>query len=219
MSRFDTLLFDLDGTLTDSAAGILNCFRHSLGIMGIECPEDMMQFVGPPLYDSFGKLCGHDAERTAEAVRHYRERYSAVGLFENEVYGGVTEMLDRLKSAGLRMAVATSKPEVFAVRILDKFGLSGYFEVIGGGDLEGKRDRKDKVIEYVLGRLGITDRSGVLMIGDRRQDADGAHALGLPCMYALWGYGSREEAHDAAAEYLAGSPQEAAEMIFSDRQH
>ncbi len=214
MSRIHTVLFDLDGTLTDSAPGILNCFRHAITNMGLTEPDDMMQFVGPPLYDSFGKLCGGDPERTAEAVRYYRERYSAVGLFENSVYPGVPQMLDTLGKAGIRMAVATSKPEVFAVKILDKFGLSRYFEVIGGGDLAGRRDRKDKVIRYVLEELGIGGLSGVLMAGDRMQDVIGARAVGLPCLYALWGYGSHAEAAETGAEYLAESPQDAAEIIL-----
>ncbi len=213
--RYKTLLFDLDGTLTDSAEGILNCFEHAIKTLGLEKPDDMKRFVGPPLHDSFGELCGHDAQKTAQAVKLYRERYSTVGLFENSVYDGVREMLETLKSAGLRMAVATSKPEVFAVRILDKFGLSQYFEVTGGGDLEGRRDRKDKVIAYVLEELHITDKSEVLMIGDRRQDVIGAKAHGLPCMYALWGYGSREEALEAGADYIADRPQKAAEYILS----
>ncbi|MBQ9139110.1 MAG: HAD hydrolase-like protein, partial [Ruminococcus sp.] len=124
MNDFNTVLFDLDGTLTDSAPGIINCYRHALNAMGFEEPEDIMRVVGPPLYDSFAELCGMNSEQVQEAVRIYRQRYADTGLFENKVYDGIPEMLKRLKDSGKRLMVATSKPEVFAVRILEKFQLA-----------------------------------------------------------------------------------------------
>ena len=213
MKKYDTLLFDLDGTLTDSAPGILNCARHALKTMGRPEPENMLRFVGPPLIDSFLEFCGMNDEDAHEAVRLYRERYGDVGLFENAVYEGIPEMLEALGKAGYRMAVATSKPEVFAARILDKFGLAKYFEFIGGGLVNGVRNEKDEVIEYVLEQLGQPDRSGVLMIGDRKFDVIGARQTGLDCMYALWGYGGREEAEESEALYISETPQELAEML------
>lgn len=214
---YSTLLFDLDGTLTDSAEGILACVRHALRSMGFEDPPQIMRFIGPPLFESFESFCGMTHEQSVEAVKIYRERYADKGLFENRPYDGVREMLERLRSAGKRMAVATSKPEVFAVRILDKFGLSEFFEVIGGSVIDGKdgsRNNKAEVIEYVLGRMGITDRSGVLMIGDRRHDMIGAEQTGIDSMYALWGYGNEDEAREFGADIIVHTPAECAEIIL-----
>ncbi len=216
MSQYSTLLFDLDGTLTDSAPGIINCYRHALSSMGFDEPKDIMRVVGPPLYDSFVQLCGMNHEQALEAVSIYRKRYADTGLFENNVYDGIPEMLKRLKSSGKKLLVATSKSEVFAVRILEKFQLAEYFDVIGGADINGSRNAKQEVIEYVLSREGITDRSHVLMIGDRSHDIIGAKKCGLPCMAVLWGYGSREEFMQYSADIIANTPQEAADIITTN---
>ena len=212
---FDTLLFDLDGTLTDSTEGIVKCLEYALDRMGYEIPEDTNKFLGPPLYTSFAEFCGMNEEQVNEAVRIFRERYSTVGLFENRVYDGVPEMLDRLKKGGKRIMVATSKPEVYAVRIFDRFGLSQFFEAVGGANINGTRNNKDEVIEYVLEKAGISDRSKVLMIGDRRQDVLGAHKTGLKCMGILWGFGSLEELTEAGADFIAETPEKAADMLLS----
>lgn len=216
MGRYDTVLFDLDGTLTDSAPGILNCVRYALDRMGLPEPEDMLRFVGPPLIVSFGEFCGLDSERAAEAVGYYRERYRDIGIFENEPYDGVFPMLDSLKAAGIRLAVATGKPEEFSLRILEKFGLMGYFEFLGGDDFEGSRKEKHTVIEYVLSALGDPDREGVLMVGDRMHDVIGAHRSGIKCLGTLWGYGGSEELEKYGVDLTAEDPQSAASIILSD---
>ncbi len=215
MKKFDTLLFDLDGTLTDSTEGILKCLAYALERMGYEVPEDTNKFLGPPLRQSLTEFLGMSMEQADEAVRIFRERYSVVGLFENRVYDGIPEMLERLKSGGKRLMVATSKAEIYAMRIFEKFGLAQYFEIVGGAELDGSRDYKDEVIEYVLAKAGITDRSTVLMIGDRRQDVLGAHKTNIECMGILWGFGSMEELTQAGADYIARTPQEAADMLLS----
>jgi len=215
MKKFDTLLFDLDGTLTDSTEGILNCLIYAIERMGFEVPEDTNIFLGPPIRQSFAEFLGMNGEQVDEAVRIFRERYSDTGLFENRVYDGIPGMLERLKSGGKRLMVATSKPQVYAVRIFERFGLAQYFEIVGGAELDGSRDYKDEVIEYVLAKAGITDRSTVLMIGDRRQDVLGAHKTDIECMGILWGYGSVEELTHAGADYIARTPQEAADMLLS----
>ena len=215
MKKFDTLLFDLDGTLTDSTEGILKCLAYALERMGYEVPEDTNKFLGPPLRQSLTEFLGMSMEQADEAVRIFRERYSVVGLFENRVYDGIPEMLERLKSGGKRLMVATSKAEIYAVRIFERFGLAQYFEIVGGAELDGSRDYKDEVIEYVLAKAGITDRSTVLMIGDRRQDILGAHKTNIECMGILWGFGSMEELTQAGADYIARTPQEAADMLLS----
>ena len=212
--NFDTLLFDLDGTLTDSTEGIVRCLEYALERMGFDIPEDTNKFLGPPLYRSFAEFCGMNEEQVNEAVRIFRERYSTVGLFENRVYDGVPEMLKRLRDGGKRIMVATSKPEVYAVRIFDRFGLSQFFEIVGGANINGTRNDKDEVIEYVLGKAGISDRSSVLMIGDRRQDVIGAHKTGLKCMGILWGFGSIEELTEAGADFIAETPIKAADMLL-----
>lgn len=215
MKKFDTLLFDLDGTLTDSTEGILKCLAYALERMGYEVPEDTNKFLGPPLRQSLTEFLGMSMEQADEAVRIFRERYSVVGLFENRVYDGIPGMLERLKSGGKRLMVATSKAEIYAVRIFERFGLAQYFEIVGGAELDGSRDYKDEVIEYVLAKAGITDRSTVLMIGDRRQDVLGAHKTDIECMGILWGFGSMEELTQAGADYIARTPQEAADMLLS----
>ena len=215
MKKFDTLLFDLDGTLTDSTEGILGCLVYAIERMGFEVPKDTNKFLGPPIRQSFAEFLGMNGEQVDEAVRIFRERYSDTGLFENRVYDGIPGMLERLKSGGKRLMVATSKPQVYAVRIFERFGLAQYFEIVGGAELDGSRDYKDEVIEYVLAKAGITDRSTVLMIGDRRQDVLGAHKTDIECMGILWGYGSAEELTQAGADYIARTPQEAADMLLS----
>ena len=212
--NFDTFLFDLDGTLTDSTEGIVRCLEYALERMGFDIPEDKNKFLGPPLYRSFAEFCGMNEEQVNEAVRIFRERYSTVGLFENRVYEGVPEMLKRLRDGGKRIMVATSKPEVYAVRIFDRFGLSQFFEIVGGANINGTRNDKDEVIEYVLEKAGISDRSSVLMIGDRRQDVIGAHKTGLKCMGILWGFGSIEELTEAGADFIAETPEKAADMLL-----
>ncbi len=212
--NFDTLLFDLDGTLTDSTEGIVRCLEYALERMGFDIPDDTNKFLGPPLYRSFAEFCGMNEEQVNEAVRIFRERYSTVGLFENRVYEGVPEMLKRLRDGGKRIMVATSKPEVYAVRIFDRFGLSQFFEIVGGANINGTRNDKDEVIEYVLGKAGISDRNSVLMIGDRRQDVIGAHKTGLKCMGILWGFGSIEELTEAGADFIAETPEKAADMLL-----
>ena len=214
MTGYTTLLFDLDGTLTDSTEGIIRCLDHALEQMGFDIPEDKNKFLGPPLYRSFADFCGMNEEQVSEAVRIFRERYSTVGLFENRVYEGIPEMLERLKNGGKRLMVATSKPDVYAVRIFERFGLAQFFEFVGGANINGTRNNKDEVIEYVFDKCNITDRSKVLMIGDRRQDVLGAHKTGIKCMGILWGFGSAEELTEAGADYIAATPQEAADMLL-----
>ncbi|RVW05574.1 HAD-IA family hydrolase [Rhodococcus xishaensis] len=195
------MLFDLDGTLTDSALGIHNGFRHALAAIGRPEPtaEMLATVIGPPLMDSM-RAMGLDEEGTAAALAAYFERYDAVGWSENEVYNGIEPMLATVQAAGARLAVATSKTEKFAIRILEHFGLAPYFEVIGGASANGSRRAKADVIEHVLGGLGIPTTGGsadIVMIGDREHDVLGAAQWGIPTVFVEWGYGSAEEAREA----------------------
>ena len=204
----DIILFDLDGTLTDPGLGITNSVIYALRKYGMEVPprQELYSFIGPPLKQSFMRWCGFDEAEGEQAVKYYREYYRDKGLLENEVYDGIEDMLKALREKGKRLAVATSKPEEFAIRILEHFGLAQYFEVIAGDTLDFKRNTKADVIASALERLGVTDRSGVIMVGDREHDVIGAKAQDLPCIGVLFGYGSQEELEAAGAKHIAQTP-------------
>ena len=178
---FDTILFDLDGTLTDSAPGITNSVAVALRHFGIEAdPAELTGFIGPPLDESFQNFYGFDAEKSIEAVREYRAYFADKGWAENSVYDGIEELLKALKAAGKKLLVATSKPEVFAVRILEHFGLAAYFDCICGAPMtasEKNSGRKADVIRDALQRGNVS--GSAVMVGDRRHDVHGAHEVGL----------------------------------------
>ncbi|MBQ3161049.1 MAG: HAD family hydrolase [Oscillospiraceae bacterium] len=215
MKNFDVLLFDLDGTLTDSAEGIMNCAEHALNVMGIVEPDrnKLLRFIGPPLVDSFMDFYGLSREDAMKAVAAYRERYPVKGIFENRVYEGIPEALEMLKNGGKRLAVATSKPEVFALRILDYFDLAKYFEVVTGAELSGERNAKAEVIAECLKRLGNPDKETVLMIGDRKHDVEGAKLCGIASAGVKFGYAEENELENAGAEYVFDTPLMLAESV------
>lgn len=202
---YNTILFDLDGTLTDPGLGITNSVAYALKKWGIEVEDrtTLYPFIGPPLMYSFQTFYGFSAEQSERAVEYYREYFREKGMLENEVYEGVEEMLKSLKSAGKRLIIATSKPEEFAVKILEHFGLAQYFEYIAGATMDAGRNKKGDVIAYALKSCGITDLSGVVMVGDREHDVLGAKENGLDSIGVLFGYGSREELEAAGATYVA----------------
>lgn len=173
---FDYLFFDLDGTLTDPAQGITNSFIHALKYFGIEIPsyETLCTFIGPPLPETFKTQFGFDEQKVAEGVKKYREYFATKGLLENSVYPGIPELLAGLKAAGKKLVVATSKPEEYSVRIIEHFGLAQYFENVCGSLMDESRSKKDEVIAYAIERNHISDKSKILMIGDRKHDILGA---------------------------------------------
>ena len=200
------LLFDLDGTLTDPALGITNSILYALEKMGKPLPprEELYKFIGPPLIPSFQKFLGMTAEEAALALATYREYFSVSGLFENDPYPGIADALAELKAAGLRLYVTTSKPEPFAVRILEHFSLDGYFDRICGASMDEKRVSKADVIRYTLETNGLVgEEAESMMIGDRCHDIAGAKETGLASLGVLWGYGSRDELAEAGADYIA----------------
>lgn len=196
------VLFDLDGTLTDSGEGIMNCVQLTLNHFGIpvERRDDLRVFVGPPLRETFPKFGIPEAE-VEHAIEVYRSRYNTVGIFENEPYPGVRELLQTLKERGFRLFVATSKPEVSALRVLDRFELSQYFEEIAGATWDGSRDSKEAVIAYLLEKIGDVDQA--VMVGDTRYDVAGASAHGIPTIGVSWGYGTVDELLHAGAAAIA----------------
>lgn len=200
-----TILFDLDGTLTDSAEGVINCAQLALKHLGLPIPEraDMQFIVGPPLRDSFLRL--GVAEKDVEtAVEIYRSRYVPTGMFENTPYPGISAMLGALKDAGHELYVATAKPEGMATEILEKFCLAGFFDRIFGASMDGSRDTKDAVIAYVLEELG--PRENFIMVGDTHYDVLGAAAHGIQTIGVSWGYGTVEDMKAAGALAIVDSP-------------
>ena len=207
-----TVLFDLDGTLTDSGEGIINCAALALRHFGLPVPsrEEMRVFVGPPLYETFQKF-GVPAEKTDEAIRVYRSRYIPTGMFENTPYPGVKALLEALKSEGYTLYVATSKPEEMSVTILEKFGLAPYFDRICGASTDTSRSTKDAVIAYLLAQSGA--KEDMVMVGDTKYDVLGAKAHGIPTIGVSWGYGSVTEMMDAGAVAIADTTQQLLELI------
>ena len=207
------VFFDLDGTLTDSGEGIINCAILALEHFGLPIPsrEALRVFVGPPLDQSFINH-GVPADKTDEAIRVYRSRYTTVGKFENFPYPGVEELLQKLKNEGCRLFVATSKPEGMSVEILEKFGLAHYFEKICGATLDGSRSHKADVIAYLLGQVEGVEN--VVMVGDTAFDVIGAKAHGIPTIGVSWGYGKVSDMTDAGAVSIANSMEELYDQIM-----
>ena len=201
---YNTVLFDLDGTLTDPGRGITNSVAYALKKFGIEAEDrkELYKFIGPPLYESFMKHYGFDKEKAETAVSYFREYFRDTGIFENEVYNGITDLLDEIKKSGRRIILATSKPEEFAKRVLSHFDLDKYFDFIAGATMDSSRVEKADVIAYALKEIGCTGENAV-MIGDRLHDILGAKENGLDSIGVLFGYGSREELEDADADYIA----------------
>ena len=207
-----TILFDLDGTLTDSGEGIINCATLALRHFGLPIPSyaDMRTFVGPPLRDSFIRF-GVPADQADEAIRVYRSRYIPTGMFENTPYPGIRELLEALGADGNLLYVATSKPETTAVEVLEHFDLAGYFNRICGADLEKKRNSKDAVIAYLLNMTGSD--AEMVMVGDTEYDVLGAAAHGIPTIGVSWGYGDVAAMEKAGAKAIANSTEELLEML------
>ena len=217
------LLFDLDGTITKSEEGIFNCIKYALDWAGIPYPEYSVfrSFIGPSLYDSFVREFGMDDAKAKEMVAKYRERYNVVGLFEAEVYEGVADTLCALKEKGCILSVATSKPTEPTLRILEKFGVGKYFDVVVGSNPDGTGSDKKHIISQVLESLkkdhGLTEdmikSNQVVMIGDRRYDIEGGKACGLQTIGVLYGYGSREEFEAAGADNIVETPEEIVNLL------
>lgn len=206
------IFFDLDGTLTDSGEGIINCASLALSHFSLPVPsrEEMRVFVGPPLRDTFQKF-GVPRDRVDEAVAVYRSRYTTVGMFENFPYPGIEELLLALKAQGYRLFVATSKPESMSVTILEHFGLAKYFDIICGATMDGIRDEKSAVIAYLLEQIGTGCHA--VMVGDTAFDVLGAAAHGIPTVGVSWGYGEIRDMERAGAAAIAHSMEELLELL------
>jgi phosphoglycolate phosphatase len=212
------VLLDLDGTLSDSSLGIGRSLQHAFSVCGYEPPTDeqVRSVIGPPFETSFPTL-GVPVDDIERVVHAYRDRYEDIGLFENTLYPGVAEMLDELAAAGHTLSIATAKPEVTAMRIVEHFGFTDYFAVQAGATIEVGTGRRTKaeVIEYALIRLqlGPSDLPRVVMVGDRDHDVEGAQLNGIDCIGVTWGFGSSDELHSAGAAVLVDTPGEVAAAV------
>ncbi len=215
--RWRYLLFDLDGTLTDPALGITRSVQYALRRFGINEPDltKLYRFIGPPLLDSFQEFYGLSAEQSREAIAAYREYYAVTGIYENTVYEGIPALLRDARRAGYRVIMATSKPEMYACRLMQHFGLTEHFTCIAGADMGEKRADKAAVIRRAMELEGLHDPSEAVMIGDRRFDMEGGHALGMHTVGVLYGYGDEEELTAARAEALAATVEELRAIILS----
>lgn len=184
------ILFDLDGTLTDSGEGIINSVIYALDKFGIKAdPKSLKPFIGPPLRDSFMKYYGFTREDAEKAVGIYRERFVPVGIYENRLYDGVSDMLKNLKKEGAVLILATSKPETMAYTVTDYFKITQFFDFIKGADLAGTFENKGEIIEAVLNEAKVSDKKDAVMVGDTEFDIEGAKKAGIRCIAVNYGYG------------------------------
>ncbi|MDF2942932.1 MAG: hypothetical protein K0S01_1790 [Herbinix sp.] len=210
------ILMDLDGTITNPKIGITKSIQYALKAENIlvEDLDTLCKHIGPPLKTSFKEFYGFDDEKADRAVVKYREYFDVAGMYENEVYKGMEELLSKLKAVGKKIIVATSKPEFMAKKILKYFGLEQYFDDICGSNLDGTRAEKDEVIRYALEKNGIVDFSSAVMVGDRSYDIIGAKKVGLVSIGVLYGFGSRGEFVKAGADHISETVEELYEVIM-----
>lgn len=215
--KYRYVLFDLDGTVTNPEEGITKSFAYALEHMGIHVEElsELRKVIGPPLMQSFDEFYHFTHEESLVATEKYRERYQVTGWAENEVYDGIEEALKRLSEAGMKLILATSKPERFAVRIMEHFDLAKYFTMLCGADDYAKdRSTKEQVVRYAIEQNGITDIGEVIMVGDRNFDVIGAAAVGIKTIGVLYGFGDEKELSEAGAIHLVNTPRELTEYLL-----
>ena len=232
---FQYILFDLDGTLTDPKLGITTCVQYALKSFGIEENnlDKLEPFIGPPLLDSFKEFYGFSHEQAMQGQEKYRERFAVTGWLENEMYPGIDMMLKTLSERGVKLAVASSKPEVFVEKILVHFGIREYFTAVVGSELDGRRINKDEVVLEALHRLGVINEADAeryltkgeftgskkincAMVGDRKFDVEGAKAMKLVSVAVSYGYAQGNELEEAGPDYIADTVEELQKILFGE---
>ena len=210
MKEYDTVAFDLDGTLTNPERGLLSAFEYAFKKLGVtyESRDSLKKYIGPPLYDEWQKDFGWSFDEASHAVDIFREYYNVYGWWDNEVYPGIEDMLRQLSESGKILVVATSKPEQTAKRVLALFGLDKYFDCIAGASMNGTADGKSQILSRALRSVGVADADECILVGDRKYDAEGAAQVGCDSIGVLWGHGSREELEAAGFTALATSPED-----------
>lgn len=216
MKKYDTVLFDLDGTLTDPATGLIKSFKYALDKMGVDygAPETLTRFIGPPLYSEWQRVFNFTDAEVDLALKTFRAYYGEYGWWDNKIYDGIKETLSALKAAGLTLAVATSKPEIFAKKVLKLFEIDEYFDFVGAADTDRTRDKKHEVIDYVFSNIGEEKRSRAVLVGDRRFDAEGAKLSGIDAIGVLWGHGTEEEIDAAEFNFKVKTPSDLIPLLL-----
>lgn len=215
--QYTTVLFDLDGTLTDPGLGITNSILYAMQQEKMPLPprQELYQFIGPPLLEAFQSVFGVSEPQALRMLTNFRIYFEKQGIYENTKYEGIDAMLQRLRDAGCRLAVATSKPEHFAAMVLDHFGLTQYFELIAGANLDETRSAKHAVIAYALDRLGEPDRATTIMVGDRSHDIVGGKRNDLATLGVLYGFGNQAEMEGAGADMIASTVDQVADLLLT----
>ena len=216
MANFDYVIFDFDGTVADTGEGILKSLQYSFVAMGDPAPElkDLEKFIGPPVYYSYTHFYGVPEEKVDLYVKKYRERYREKGIYESKVYDGLVELINSLKENGIKVGIASSKPESLIHSVGDYLGITDLFDAIVGVKTDNsKHSSKAGLISQAMTDLGATDKNKVLMVGDRCFDIDGAHEAGVKCCAALWGYGDEEEFKAHNADFIVKYPKEIKNLI------
>lgn len=216
--KYQHILFDLDGTLTDSAEGITKSAAYALKHFNIEVTDlkSLEKFIGPKLQDSFMEFYNFSEEQAERASELFQERFARIGKFENKLYPGIKELLEKLKNSGRKLYVATSKPVFYSKEILDHFSISQYFEDISGAELDGSKSHKEEVIGRILTQNKITPSGQVVMVGDRKFDVIGAKANQIPVVGVLYGFGGREELTASGADRLAADLAELEQILLTE---
>lgn len=217
---FKNLLFDLDGTLTDSAEGITKCVQYALAAQGINEPDlsKLEVFVGPPLRTSFKKYYGFTTEQAEASLWKYRERYEKIGIWENKVYPGIIELLRDLHAAGYRLGIATGKPEPHAISIAEHFGMAPYLDMVAGTAIDGSFDDKKIVMNNALRRWNIVteqEKAETILIGDRDQDVISAHINGIKCLGIRYGFAKPNELEEADADIILATVEDLRQYFLS----
>ncbi len=215
MKKYDAVLFDIDGTLLDPQSGLVSSFAYALGKMNIDygTRASLSRFIGPPLYSEWKRVFSLSDAEADRALALFHEYYSVYGWWDNKIYAGIPELLCRLKDENKILAVATSKPQFFAEKVLRLHGLDGYFDFVGAADGDRRRDKKHEVIDYVFEGIGEEHRGSAILVGDRRYDAEGARIAGIDSVAAAWGHGGADEIRAAGFDFVAEAPNAVARIL------
>lgn len=217
MAKYDYVIFDFDGTVVDTGEGILKSLQYSFREMGREVPElnDLKKFIGPPIYYSYTTFYGVSEEEVGMYIKKYRERYKEKGIYECALYDGMLQLLDTLKANGIKIGIASSKPEHLIYSVADYLNITDKFDAIVGVKIDdSNHSSKTQLILEAMEKLGAAQKSKVLMVGDRKFDIDGAAGAGVDCCGAIWGYGSREEFREHNAAFIADKTEEVLDLVL-----
>jgi len=215
MKRYSHIIFDLDGTLTDPGLGITNSIMYALKKFGIESERSALyKFIGPPLRESFGIYYGFDKDQAEQAVQYYREYFSEKGIYENELYSGILDLLGELNRLNRKLYIATSKPREYTMLILEHFEIAKYFEFVSGSNMDGSMSAKSDLIDRIIPYIKNDELIETIMIGDRRYDIEGAKHHQIDSAAVLYGYGEKSELAEAAPTYLIESTEKLTKLLL-----